>query len=157
MVFPAAKPADSCVIDWSPWFDDFGACCQHDPRVFFSLFDKVVPVKKETEDKFAKVAADKKKATTALPAWSGVFRLGDIPDYFKVPKVNESFSCLLDRPVSNSRYASILLEEMTKLETCIRGDNRVPVILPLSSRVGFCFLEGFRLRARGGHFTPAYI
>ena len=59
--------------------------------------------KKEIEDKFDKVANDKKKATTALPAWSSVCRFGDLPDYFKAPKVNESFSRLLHRLVSNSR------------------------------------------------------
>ena len=119
--FPAAKPADSCVVDRSPWFDDFGVCRQRDPLVFLSLFDKLAPVKKEIEDKFVKVTDDMKKATTALPAWSDVCRMGDLPDYFKAPKVNESFSQLLDRPVSNSQYVSISLEGMTKLETCIGG------------------------------------
>ena len=102
--FPAAKPADPCIIYRSLWLDDFGACRQRDPRVFLSLFDKLVPVKKEFEDNFSKVADDKKKATSALLAWSDVYHLGDLPDYFKALKINESFSCLLDRPVSNSHY-----------------------------------------------------
>ena len=114
--FPAAKPTDSCVVDSSPWFDDFDACRQRDPRVFLSLFHKVTPVKKEIEGKLAKVADDK-KATTVLPAWSDVYHLGDLPDYLKASKVNERFSCLLDRLVSNSRCVSTSLEEMTKLET----------------------------------------
>ena len=89
------------------WFDNFGVCRQRDPRVFLSLFDKLAPIKKEIEGKFAKVADDKKKATTALLAWSDVYCLGDLPDYFKAPKVHESFSHLLDCLVSNCRFVSI--------------------------------------------------
>ena len=119
--FHDAKPAESCAVDRSPWFDDIGAARQRDPRVFLSLFDKLSSVKKKIEYKFAKVTDDKKKATTSLLASSDVHHLGDFPDYFKAPKVNESFSRLLDRPVANSCYVSISLEEMCKLETCIRG------------------------------------
>ena len=38
------------------------------------------------EDKFLKAADDKKKATSALPTWGNVYRLGDLPDYFTAPQ-----------------------------------------------------------------------
>ena len=71
-------------------------------------------MKKDIEDKFQRTTDDKKKATSTLPTWGNVYRLGDLPDCFKDPKVNESFSCILDRPVSTSSYVSLLLEESAK-------------------------------------------
>ena len=108
------------MLDGSSWFEDFGTARQRDPRIFLALFDKLAPVKKEIEEKFVKVADVKKKTTTALPSWSNVYHLGDLPDYLR-PQKSTSFSRLLDRPVTNSRYVAIFLEEMCKLETCICG------------------------------------
>ena len=68
-------------MDSSSWFEDFGAACQRDPRIFLTL-DKLSPVKQELGEKFAKVANYKKKATNALLAWSDICRLGDLPHYF---------------------------------------------------------------------------
>ena len=51
----------------------------------------------EVEDKFAKVDNDK-KATTALPAWSDVYYLGDLPNYFKAAKFNENFFLSVGSP-----------------------------------------------------------
>ena len=116
--FPAAKPTDSSAVDMSPWFDDFGSSRRRGPRVFLFLFDKLSPVKRDIEDKFQKAADDKKKATSALPTWGDVYRLGDLPDFFKAPKINESFSRLLGHPVSISCYVSLSLEESAKLEIC---------------------------------------
>ena len=42
------------MVDRSSWFDDFGAAGSS----CFALFDKLSPVKKEVEEKFAKVADD---------------------------------------------------------------------------------------------------
>ena len=56
-----------------------------------------------------------------MPAWSDIYRLRDLPHYFKDPKVNKSFSRLPDQPVANPWYVTISLEEMCKLETCIHG------------------------------------
>ena len=69
-------------MDSSPWFGNFGVARQRDPLIFLLLFEKLSPVKKEIEDKFAKVADNKKAATSALPAWSDVYCLGDLLDYF---------------------------------------------------------------------------
>ena len=84
--------------------------------VFFSLF-----VSKEVSEKFHKAADDKKKASSALPHWGDVCPLGDLPDFHKAPKVNKSFSRLLDKPVSSSRYVTLSLEDATKLETRVLG------------------------------------
>ena len=50
-----------------------------------------------------------------------VYRLGDLHDFYKAPKINGSFSHLLDKPVSISQYVSLLLDESAKLEACTRG------------------------------------
>ena len=63
---------------------------------------------------------DKKKATSALPELGDVYHLGDLWEYHRAPKLNESFLRLLDRQVSSSRYLTMTLDESTKLETCIR-------------------------------------
>ena len=110
--FPAAKPADSTAsVDLSPWFDDFGTACCRDPRVFLSLFDKLAPVKQDIDDKFQKAADEKKKANNAVE---------DLCKLHKVPKINESFSRLLDKPVSTSHHVSLSSDELAKLWTCIR-------------------------------------
>ena len=55
-----------------------------------------------------------------MPTWGDAYHLGDLPDCFKAPKINKSFSLPLDRPVSTSHYVSLSLEETAKLETCLR-------------------------------------
>ena len=47
--------------------------------------------------------------------------MGDLSDFYKAPKINESFSRLLDRPVSTSGYILLSLDELATLEACIRG------------------------------------
>ena len=48
--------------------------------------------------------------------------LGDLPNYHKALKLNESFSHLLDKPVASSRYAALSIDDITKLEeTCVIG------------------------------------
>ena len=80
-----------------------------------SLFDKMSALSKEVDEKFQKTVDEKMMTSTALPRWGDVCRLGDLPDFHKSPKVNKSFSRLLDKPVFLS------LEDTTKLETCVRG------------------------------------
>ena len=53
----------------------------------------------------------KKEASFALPHWGDVYRLGDLPDFHKPPKVSENFSWLLDKPASSSRYVALSLED----------------------------------------------
>ena len=47
--------------------------------------------------------------------------MGDLPNFHKAPKVNESFFRLLDKPVSSSRYVALSLVDAAQLEACIRG------------------------------------
>ena len=75
---------------------------------------------KEVNEKFRKVA-DETKTFTALPRWGDVYHLGDRPDLYKAPKVNERFSRLLDKPVFSSRYVAFSLEDTSKLEACVLG------------------------------------
>ena len=42
-------------------------------------------------------------------------------DYHKAPKLNESFSHLLDKPVVSFRHVALSISDIAKLETCVRG------------------------------------
>ena len=80
------------------------------------LFNKLSSVSKEVGEKFCK-AADKKVSLH----WGDFYRLGDLPDFHKASKVNESFSRLLDKLVPSSHYVALSLENATKLEVCVLG------------------------------------
>ena len=82
---------------------------RHSPHIFLSLFNKLSLVLKVVNEKFRKAVNNKKKALIALPHWGDVYRLGGLTDFHKAPKVNESFSRLLDKPVSSSRYVFFCL------------------------------------------------
>ena len=117
--FPHAKLSSS--MESYPWMDVFGSSHCRDPRIFFSLFDKLSSVSKEVNEKFRKATDDKKKASTDLPHWGDTYRLGDLSDFHKAPKVNKSFLRLLDKPVSSSHYITLPLDDTGKLESCVRG------------------------------------
>ena len=120
-LFPHPKPSSTSPSDnLYPWLDVFGTSQRRKPCVFLTLFDKLSEVSKEIDEKFYK-ATDDKMASSALPHWSDVYRLGDLADFHKAPKTNESFSRPLHKPVSTSRYVSLSLEDSTKLEACIWG------------------------------------
>ena len=74
--FPHAKPSSS--MESYPWMDVFGSFHRHNPRIFLSLFNKLLSVLKEVNEKFRKAANNQKKASTALPHWGDVYRLGDL-------------------------------------------------------------------------------
>ena len=59
-----------------------------------------------------------RKATSVLPTWGDIYRLGDLEGYHKARKINESFSHLLDKPVTSSRCIAVSLDECAKLESC---------------------------------------
>ena len=105
--------------DLIPWLGVFGNTCCRSPRVFLNLFEMLSAISKEVEEKFVKAAEDKKKASTTLPQWGEVYCLGDLHKFYKAPKINESFSRLLSKPVSLSRYVSLSLDDLAKLEACI--------------------------------------
>ena len=113
--FLAPNPQTPPPVDLSPWFDDFGVSRRRDPCVFLSLFDNLPLVKRDIEEKFHKTADEKKKAINALPNWGDVYCFGGMHGFYKAPKINESFSRLLDKPVSTSRYVSLFLDESAKL------------------------------------------
>ena len=120
--FPASKPSvfsdsDSLI----PWLDVFGNVRKLSPCIFLNLFEKLAAVHKEVDDKFLKAADEKKKAFSSLPPWSEVYWLGNFDKFHKAPRVNESFSQLLSKPVSSSRYVSMSLDDTAKLEVCVRG------------------------------------
>ena len=104
-----------------PWLDVFGNVRRQSPHVFLSLFEKLAAISKEVDDNFLKAAGEKKKASSSLPPWSEVYHLGNLNKFHKATRVNESFSRLLSKTVSLSRYVSLLLDDMAKLESCIRG------------------------------------
>ena len=104
--------------------DVFSVCNSRDPHIFLTLFGKLSSVSEEVNEKFHKAADDKKKASTSLPRWGDVYRLGDLHAFHKAPKVNESFSRLLDKTVSSCHYVAWSLDDTTKRETCIRGLNK---------------------------------
>ena len=65
---------------------------------------------------------DDKKTSSSVPSqWDEVYHLGDLGNSHKTPKINVSFSRLLNKPVSTSRYVSLSLDNSAKLEACIRG------------------------------------
>ena len=114
------KPSSSSPsVELYPWMTAFIMSRRCDSRVFLSLFDKLSSVSKEVSEKFRKVADDKKKAF-ALPHWGDVYCLGDLLEFHKAPKVNESFSRLLDKSVSSSRCVA-LLEDASKHEAWVQG------------------------------------
>ena len=118
--FPHLKPSSASPSnDLYPWLDVFGTSLRRNSRLFLTLFEKLSALSKEIDEKFCKAADDKK--SSALPHWGDIYRLGDFDDFFKAPKINESFSCLLSKPVSTSRYVSISLVDSAKLEACIHG------------------------------------
>ena len=78
-----------------------------------------------------------------LPLCQPVLCLGDLPNYFKAPKVNESVSRLLDRPIANSHYVSVSLGEMCKLETCIHGMIQSQSFSLWALVSAFAFLKDF--------------
>ena len=119
--FLRSKPSVASTLDnLIPWLDVSGNMRRHSPRIFLNLFDKLPAILKEVEEKFRK-AADDKKASSALPQWGEIYHLGDLEKFYKSPKINKSFSRLLSKPVSTSRYVSLSLDESAKLESCIRG------------------------------------
>ena len=120
--FPHAKPSSSISSEeLYPWMDVVGTSNRHSPCIFLAPFDKLLSVSKEVNEKFRKAADDKKKAPTALPRWGDVYRLGDLDASHKAPRVNESFSRLLDKAVSPSYYVALSLDDTAKLETCVCG------------------------------------
>ena len=119
--FPHSKPSVSSHSDvLITWFDVFGKTRFHSP-CFLSIFDKLKAISGEVDKKFCQTVEDKKKAPAALPSWDQVYCLGDHENFCKVPKVNESFSCLLNKKVSSSRSLSLSLDKSAKLEACVRG------------------------------------
>ena len=119
--FPHSKPSVTSTLDkLIPRLDVIGNTCSCSPRVFLNLFDKLLAISEEVEVKFSKVADDK-KAPSALPHWGEVYHIGDLEKFYKAPKINESFSLLLNKPVSTSRYVSLSLDDSAKLESCIHG------------------------------------
>ena len=103
-----------------PWEYICGPSSGRHPRIFLSLFDKTKFLSKEVHKKFRKAVDEKKKTSSALPCWGGAYRLGNLPDYHKALKLNESFSLLLDKPVASSRHVTLSIDDITKLEACVR-------------------------------------
>ena len=100
--------------------DVFGTATRCNLRIFLTLIDKLLSVSEEVNEKFCKAADDiKRKASTSLPHWGDVHHLGDLDTFHKAPKVNKSFSQLLDKPVLSSRYVALSLDDTAKLETCV--------------------------------------
>ena len=86
-----------------------------------TLFDKMKSSSKEVSEKFRKAADERKKTTSSLPRWGITYCLGDFPDYHKALRISESFERLLDKLVSSSRHVALSLDDISKLETCVRG------------------------------------
>ena len=104
-----------------PWLDIVNVAQQCDPRIFLTLFEKLVAVLKEVFEKFRKAAGGKKKTSSALLTWGDVYRLSNLPEFHKVPKLNESFSHLLEKTLASFCSIALSLYETCKLETCLRG------------------------------------
>ena len=111
--FPRAK------LD--PWLNVVNMAQQRGPRIFLTLFEKLATVSKEVLEKFCKAADDDKKTSLALRTWGDVYRLSNLPDFYKVPKLNESFSQLLEKTLASSCTIALSLDETCKLEMCLRG------------------------------------
>ena len=120
--FPRAKPDSSSSTEgFVPWEDICGPSSGCDPQIFLMLFDKMRSLSKEVSEKFRKASDEGKKMSSALPHWGGAYCLGDLPDYHKALCVDESFGRLLDKPVSSSRHVALSLDDISKLEICVRG------------------------------------
>ena len=143
--FPRAKPSSSSssTEDWILWEDICGPSSGCDPRIFV-LFDKIKFLLKEVCEKFQKAADKKNKTSSTLPHWWDFIGLGTYltSDYHKTLKINENFSHLLDKPVVSSRYVTLSISDITKLEACGRSvvlfvvhshNVRVPQVLKLCS------------------------
>ena len=131
--FPHSKPIiDSTSDELIPWLDVFQNTLCHSPHVFLNLCDKLLAVSKEIKEKFGKVADDKKKTSFALRQWGEVYHLGDLEKLHKAPKVNESFLCLLNKPISTCWHVSLSLDNSAK-RGMFPWSDRVPVFFPLGS------------------------
>ena len=121
--FPRAKPdSSSSSTDGSvPWEDICGPSSARDPWIFLTLFDKMKSLSKQVSEKFCKAADERKKTSSSLPRWGDAYRLRDFPDYHKALRVSERFERLLDKPVSSFRHVALSLDDISKLESCVRG------------------------------------
>ena len=99
-----------------PWLDFVNVPQQLDLRIFLTLFENLAAVSKEVLERFQKAALGKKKTSSALPGWGDVYRLSNLPEFHKAPKLNESFSRLLEKTLSSSSTIALSLDE-----TCLRG------------------------------------
>ena len=96
--FPRANlDSPSSSTESFPWLNFVNVPQQRDPLVFLTLFEKLVAVSKEISEQFQKAVQGKKKTSSALPGWGNVYQLSNLPDFHKALKLNESFSCLLDK------------------------------------------------------------
>ena len=119
--FPCAKlDSPSSSLESFPWLDVVNVFQRRGPRIFLTLFEKLEAVSKEVFEKFRK-ATDGRKTSSALPTWGDVYRLSNLPEFHKAPKLNESFSRLLEKMLAASRSIALSLNETCKLERCLRG------------------------------------
>ena len=116
---------------------------QRDPRIFLTLFKKLATGSKEVLERFQKAALGK-KTLSVLPAWGDVYLLSSLPDFHKAPKLNESFSQLLEKTLASSRTIalSLSLDETCKLETYLRGMIESQSFTLWSLSAVFEFLRG---------------
>ena len=70
-----------------------------------------------------------------------IYRLGDLEGYHKAPKISESFSRLLDKPVASSHYIAMSLDKCVKLESCVRGLVESQSFTSCTLAVVFAFLK----------------
>ena len=120
-LFPAAKSSVSLNVDVSSWFEDFGLARRRNPGLLLSIFSKLGPVMSDIEEKFCKSSNERKKATSCLPVWGDGYHLGNIKEFHRAPRINESFSRHLEKQVSSLRFVSMTLDECSKLESCVCG------------------------------------
>ena len=84
---PACKLSISSDSDsFIPWLDLFGNVRKRSPRVFLNLCEKLTAIHKEVDEKFLKTADKKKKASSYLPPWSEVYRLGNLDKFHKASR-----------------------------------------------------------------------
>ena len=119
--FPHALPSESQPPNLGAWFQGSGDERRKEPRVYLSCFDKIKDLLTEIDRKVTVNAKDQGRSRSVLPSWGDIYRLHDLPNSYTAAPLNPQFTRLLNKSVPTSCYVSLLLEDCSRLETCMRG------------------------------------
>ena len=108
-LFPESRPRDVKPVDPASWFRGLGDGKQRDPKVFLVCFDLIRCIMSEVEDRLLTSARGRKKAVNILPSWGDIYKLCYYPDLHKAPPVNNQFSILPCRLMSDRVWRHVFM------------------------------------------------